>query len=127
MVVDTNVLINLMHVGRVDILGRLRQFDFVITEQVAGEIVRPQQQEQVQKLLAAGSLRIEPTSDLPVISLFAELRQQMGAPGTKAGWWPSPTRTRPRPPAATSEPAPPSYRAAAPRSSLRMRMDSPML
>ena len=79
MVVDTNVLINLMHVGRVDILGRLRQFDFVITEQVAGEIEWPLEQEQVQKLLATGSLRIEATSDLPVVTLFAELRQQMGA------------------------------------------------
>lgn len=33
----------------------------------------------MQKALAAGILRTEPTSDLPVVTLFAELRQQMGA------------------------------------------------
>lgn len=78
-VIDTNILINLMHVGRIPILGGLQQFDFVITEEVAGEIEWPQQQEQLQKALSAGILRTEPTSDLPVVTLFAELRQQMGA------------------------------------------------
>jgi predicted nucleic acid-binding protein len=78
-VIDTNILINLMHVGRIPILGGLQQFDFVITEEVAGEIEWPQQQEQLQKAMGAGILRIEPTSDLAVVTLFAELRQQMGA------------------------------------------------
>lgn len=79
MVADTNVLINLMHVGRADLLGKIPHFDFVITEQVAGEIEWPQEQEQLRKMLATGSLRVEPTSDLLVLSLFAELRHQMGA------------------------------------------------
>jgi predicted nucleic acid-binding protein len=78
-VVDTNVLINLMHVGRIEILRGLRPFHFVITEEIAGEIEWPLEQEQLEKALAAGILRKEPTSDLAVVTLFAELRQMMGA------------------------------------------------
>ena len=82
-----------MHVGRIPILGGLQQFDFVITEEVAGEIEWPQQQEQLQAALSAGILRTEPTSDLPVVTMFAELRQQRERakrprwllPATKAG------------------------------------------
>jgi predicted nucleic acid-binding protein len=78
-VVDTNILINLMHVDRVGILSGLHQFRFVITEEIAREIVWPEEREQLRNALAGGVLRIEPTSDLPVITLFAELRQMMGA------------------------------------------------
>lgn len=56
-----------MHVCRVEILGGLQQFDFVITEEVAGEIEWPQEQEQLQNALTAGILRVEPTSDLPLV------------------------------------------------------------
>jgi predicted nucleic acid-binding protein len=68
-----------MHVGRVKVLAGLQQFDFVITEEVSVEIEWPQEKEQLHSALAAGILRIEPTSDLPVVTLFAALRQQMGA------------------------------------------------
>ena len=38
MVVDANVLINLAHLDRLDLLGALEGFDFVIPEEVRQEV-----------------------------------------------------------------------------------------
>ena len=40
---DANVLINLMHVGRLDICGRLPGFEFVVPNHVREEIMLPEQ------------------------------------------------------------------------------------
>ena len=76
---DANVLINLMHVGRLDLLGRLPGYAFAVTPDVIAEIVRPDQKRQIEAALQAGTLRREELSDPTAVALFAELRPQMGA------------------------------------------------
>jgi len=72
-------LINLIHVGRLDLLGRLPGYEFAVTADVIAEIVRPDQKRQIEAALAAGTLRREELSDPAAVVLFAELRRQMGA------------------------------------------------
>lgn len=76
---DANVLINLMHVDRLDLLAKLPGYEFVVTPDVVAEIVREDQRQQLEAALAAGTLRREELSDPEAMTLFAELRQQMGA------------------------------------------------
>jgi predicted nucleic acid-binding protein len=60
-------------------LGRLPGFKFVVTPEAVAEIVRPDQQEQVEGALRAGVLRLEQLSDPEALALLADLRSQMGA------------------------------------------------
>jgi len=71
-------LINLTHVGRLDLLGRLPGYEFAVTLEVVAEIVRPDQKRQIEAALTAGTLRREELSDPASVVLFAELRRQMG-------------------------------------------------
>ncbi|MCP4661569.1 MAG: hypothetical protein GY856_39720 [bacterium] len=41
MLTDANILINLIHVGRLDLLDLLEAFEFVVPEPVAAEITHP--------------------------------------------------------------------------------------
>ena len=65
------ILINLMHVVRLDLLGRLPVFKFVVTPDVIAEIVLPDQKQQVDNAVAAGILRVEGLSSPDVLALFA--------------------------------------------------------
>ena len=40
-VTDANVLINLIHVGRLDLLGALDAFDFLVPDEVTAEVLTP--------------------------------------------------------------------------------------
>jgi predicted nucleic acid-binding protein len=44
-VTDANVLINLMHAGRLDLLGALTAFEFVVPDHVVAEITVPVQRQ----------------------------------------------------------------------------------
>jgi hypothetical protein len=37
-VTDTNILINLIHIGRLDLLGKLPPYSFVVPEEVVKEV-----------------------------------------------------------------------------------------
>lgn len=76
---DANVLINLMHVGRLDLFAKLPNYEFAMTPDVVAEIVQAGQKQQLEAALATGTVRCEELSDSEAITLFAELRQQMGA------------------------------------------------
>jgi hypothetical protein len=64
---------------RLDLLGRLPGFKFVVTPDVLAEIVLPDQKQQVGNAVAAGILRVEGLSGPGMLALFAELRRVMGA------------------------------------------------
>ncbi len=68
-----------MHVGRLDLLAKLPGYEFAVTPDVVAEIVREDQKQQLEAAFAAGTLRREEVSDPEAMTLFAELRQQMGA------------------------------------------------
>lgn len=77
--VDTNVLINLVHVDRLDLLGQLRPFQFLVPAEVLAEIRRPNQNESVAKALKEGwlgNVRVEGVEELEI---YAGLVQHMGS------------------------------------------------
>jgi predicted nucleic acid-binding protein len=72
-VTDANVLINLMHVERLSLLGGLSGYEFVVPDHVRVEITNPAQVKMLDEAASRGFLRIEPVTDLGVLTLFAEL------------------------------------------------------
>src|SRR5437867_2060655 len=77
-VVDTSVVINLVHVNRLDILGRLDGWEFVVPEQIVEEVSEPSQAAMLMDALIAGHLRKEPSTKTAELEIYAELRQVMG-------------------------------------------------
>jgi predicted nucleic acid-binding protein len=78
-VTDATILINLCHVTRLDLLGSLGQFRFVIPDDVVSEVRMPDQAEQVAQAFASGLLEriaVDAPADLAV---FGELRERFGA------------------------------------------------
>ena len=77
-VADTNVLINLIHVGQLALLGALPGCEFVVPEDVVSEITDVQQRAAFDAALAAGHLRKEPITDPQELARYAEFRAIMG-------------------------------------------------
>jgi len=62
-VTDTNILINLVHVGLLDLLGKLPPYLFVIPEEVVKELKDPDQANVVQAAIASGFLEVIQLTD----------------------------------------------------------------
>ena len=77
-VVDTSVLINLMHAGRLKLLGTLASFEFVVPDDVIAEITIPAQREDLDVAIARGDLRQESITDPNELVRYADLRRIMG-------------------------------------------------
>jgi len=77
-VVDATVVIHLAKAGRLDLLGALEGWDFVVPGQVVEEVTYAEQAAALAAALAAGHLRRETSTDLAEIALYAELRDRMG-------------------------------------------------
>lgn len=77
-VTDTNILINLIHVGRLDMLGKLPGYAFVVPEQVVLEVTDPVQATALQAALAAGFVTQEVISDPAELTLNAQHQKTMG-------------------------------------------------
>jgi predicted nucleic acid-binding protein len=75
---DANILINFIHLQRVDLLGYLTEYDFVIPQEVRGEITDPGQRAAVRGAIDAGILRLVVIEDVQTLRLFAELTGLMG-------------------------------------------------
>src|SRR2546429_9587438 len=56
-VTDANILINLIHVGRLDLLGKLPPYSFVVPEEVVKEVKDPSQEEALQTAISSGLLQ----------------------------------------------------------------------
>ncbi len=92
-VTDTCALINLIHVGRLPILGDLPGYEFVIPDHVYEEVTDPGQRQALDDALDHGKLKKEPLVDLGAIDLYAGLRATLGsgeaaclAMAVTAGW-----------------------------------------
>jgi predicted nucleic acid-binding protein len=92
-VTDSNALINLMHVARLELLGKIPGHEFVIPDHVYGEITEAGQRAQLDRALKGGWLKLEAITDLDAIALFTELIAHIGrgeaaciAIATKHGW-----------------------------------------
>lgn len=77
-VVDATVVIHLAWAGRLDLLGSLRGWDFVVPDQVVEEVSYPDHAQALKRALEAGHLRRESSTDPVEIALYAELKQRMG-------------------------------------------------
>lgn len=75
---DANVLINLIHVARLDLCGRLPGYEFVVPDNVRDELTREGQRDLLDDALARGVLRAEAITDPGDIAQFAELTAYLG-------------------------------------------------
>lgn len=77
-VVDANLLINLLHVGRLALLAALPGYECVVPEDVVAEITDPSQREQIDRAVVGGQLRVETITDFDDLVEYAELRRTLG-------------------------------------------------
>jgi len=91
--VDASVLINFLHLDRLDLLADFAGWRFVVPEEVVDEIQREEQRARLQRALTLGHLEVEATTDLDEIALALELRAVMDkgeaaclAMATRRGW-----------------------------------------
>jgi len=77
-VTDANVLINLIHVGRLDLLGSLAQYEFVVPPEVVAEVAVPEQAEALDAAFDEGHVGRQSFSGTVELSIFAELLQTVG-------------------------------------------------
>ncbi len=76
--VDTNVLINLMHVGRLAVLGDLRGYRFVVPREVESEIREDEQARALQQAFAEGWIGRVEWQTTEELALFAEFAKRVG-------------------------------------------------
>jgi predicted nucleic acid-binding protein len=78
-VTDANVLINLMHAGRLDLLGALTTFEFVVPDHVIAEITVPAQRQALEIALTRGALSKRSVTSPRELATYTELRRIMGS------------------------------------------------
>lgn len=76
---DANVLINLMHAGRLDLLAALTPFEFIVPDHVIAEITVPAQRQMLEMAITRGTLRLESITEPRELAAYAELRGIMGS------------------------------------------------
>ena len=77
-VVDANVLINLMHVARLDLCKVLPDLEFVVPNHVHEEIQRPAHREAFDQAVSEGLFQIVLITEPEDIELLAELTTRLG-------------------------------------------------
>lgn len=77
-VTDANVLINLIHVARLDLCAKLDGYEFVVPDHVREEVRQDVQRAALDEAVAAGAFRIESVTDPEAVASFAELTAFMG-------------------------------------------------
>ena len=78
-VTDTNILINLIHIGRLDLLGKLPSYSFVIPEEVVKEVSEPNQANALQTAISSGLLVEVQLTDPAELKVYADLIQILGS------------------------------------------------
>ena len=84
-VTDSNVLINLIHANRLDVLGMLPGYEFVVLEEVVEEISIQEQKTALAEAFACQQLKREVLSGVAALTLYSDLRQSMGK-GERPHW-----------------------------------------
>src|SRR5260370_37288844 len=78
-VTDANILINLIHVGRLDLLGKLPPYSFVVPEEVVKEVKDPSQTEALQTAISSGLLQDAQLMDPAELTAFPDVIQILGS------------------------------------------------
>lgn len=77
-VADTNVLINFLRAGRLDLLGHHADYKLVVTEHVRMEVTYPEQAAELATALSAGNIEEVRLTDPVELGIFAELNAVLG-------------------------------------------------
>jgi predicted nucleic acid-binding protein len=77
-VVDANIIINLIHIGRLSLLTSIPGYDFVLPVDVGAEIRQPEQRSELDGAVSTGTLRVESITDFKDLTQLAELRTFLG-------------------------------------------------
>lgn len=77
-VTDANIIINLIHAGRLALLGVLQPYEFVVPEDVVYEIAVPSQRDALEAAINGGLLRRETITAQRELTRYTELRQMVG-------------------------------------------------
>src|SRR5271167_4136016 len=78
-VTDTNILINLLHIGRLDLLGKLPPYSFVVPEEVVKEVREPEQAHALRTAISSGVLLEVQHTDPAELRVYADLIQILGS------------------------------------------------
>src|SRR5713226_7248472 len=78
-VTDTNILINLIHVNRIDLLGKLPPYSFVVPEQVVAEVTNPLQASALKTALKTGLVQEVRLTELSELRLYGTLIWTLGS------------------------------------------------
>jgi predicted nucleic acid-binding protein len=76
--VDTCILINFAVVGRVDLLGQIRDMVFHVPQEVLDEITVDEQKHQIEAAVASGGLKLARIEAVEELQAFAEYAGQFG-------------------------------------------------
>ncbi|MGH8436686.1 MAG: hypothetical protein ACRERX_19970 [Pseudomonas sp.] len=77
-VVDANIVINLIHIGRLALLVAIPNYDFVMPDDARNEIIDAGQRTVLDDAMEAGVLRIASITDVDDLKLLSELRTFLG-------------------------------------------------
>ena len=77
-VTDTNILINLIHIGRLDLLGKLPPYSFVVPEEVVKEVKEAAQAQALRDAISAELLKEVQLTSISELTVYAELVQTVG-------------------------------------------------
>src|SRR5215475_7653299 len=77
-VTDTNILINLIHVGFLDLLGKLRPYCFVVPEEVVKEVKDALQAQALQAAISSRVVEVIQLTDMVELTIYADLVQIVG-------------------------------------------------
>lgn len=77
-VTDANVLINLVHVGRLDLCAQLPGHEFVVPDHVSAEISKDVQRAALDSAVARGVVRVESITSLEAVGFFTDLTVHIG-------------------------------------------------
>jgi len=93
-VTDANILINLIHIGWLSVLGSLDQFEFVVPDEVAAEILDEEQSRALQAAIDANHISRKPIESTEELTSFTDLVSFLGkgesaclAVAQQRGWW----------------------------------------
>jgi len=76
--IDANVLINFIHIERLDILGTLREWTFVAPQEVTNEITDEAQVLALQNAFDAGHIQQTALSSIDEIEKYADFNRTLG-------------------------------------------------
>ena len=77
-VADANIVINLIHAGRLALFGAFPEFAFVVPEDVMSEISDPLQRQALEAAINVGHVRRESITSPAELTRYAQLRQVVG-------------------------------------------------